>query len=266
VSYVPDLLTLASGGAVGIILALIGGGGSILAVPLLIYVVGVPSTHLALGTSAVAVALTALVNLVPHWRAGHVKWRCAAVFAAAGVVGAFAGSSIAKVVDGDHLLLLFGLLMLVVGLMLMFNRAGLGDPDVQLTSTTAPRILPRLIPAGFGVGALSGFFGIGGGFLIVPGLMFGTGMPLAFAIGTSLVAVAAFGATTAANYALSGLVDWWLAAQFVAGGAVGGVIGIALGRLIGRSRNGLRYLFSAVVIGVGGFVIWEGLPLLGLAA
>lgn len=250
-------LTLASGGLVGLVLALVGGGGSILAVPLLIFVVGVPSTHVALGTSAVAVALTALANLVSHWRAGHVKWRCAGVFSAAGIFGAYAGSSLAKVMDGDKLLILFGALMLVVGLMMLRSKGGAGDANVKLTKSSARIILPRLLPAGFAVGSLSGFFGIGGGFLIVPGLIFGTGMPLAFAIGTSLVSVFAFGATTAANYAASGLVDWVLAGQFIAGGVVGGLIGIGIGKLLGKSGNGLRYLFAGLVIVVGTYVIWQ---------
>lgn len=253
-----EILAPISGAIVGIILGLVGGGGSILAVPLLIYFVGVSSTHVALGTSAIGVALTATANLVPHWRMGNVKWRCAGVFAAAGIFGAFAGSSIAKTVNGESLLMMFGLLMLTVGLTMLLNRADDGDPDVHLTRATAGVLLPRLVPIGFGVGALSGFFGIGGGFLIVPGLMFATGMPLRYAIGTSLVAVAAFGATTAGNYAVSGLVDWRMAALFVGGGAVGGIIGAGLGRLLGQSRNGLRYVFSAIVIAVGAWIVWQG--------
>lgn len=258
-----DLLAPLSGAIVGLILALVGGGGSILAVPLLIYVVGVPSTHVALGTSAIAVSLTALVNLIPHWRAGHIKWRCAGVFAASGIIGAFAGSSFAKIVDGEKLLLLFGLLMLFVGLTMAFKRTDAGNPGVHLDAGSAAQLLPRLIPVGFLVGGLSGFFGIGGGFLIVPGLIFATGMPLGFAIGTSLVAVAAFGATTAGNYAVSGLVDWGLALQFVAGGAVGGLVGMAIAKLLGSSGTGLRVVFSVVVISVGGWIVWQGVAALG---
>lgn len=259
-----DWLAPLSGVIVGLVLGLVGGGGSILAVPLLIYVVGIGSTHVALGTSAIAVALTALTNLVPHWRGGRVKWRCAGVFAVSGIVGAFAGSSVAKIVDGDALLLAFGVLMLVVGLAMIFNRQGNGNSEVHLNMQTAKILLPRLVPIGFLVGALSGFFGIGGGFLIVPGLMFATGMPLAIAVGTSLVAVAAFGATTAANYAVSGLIDWGIAGLFVAGGAVGGIAGAGIGKLLGQNGNGLRYVFSAVVIVVGGWIVWQGLANTGL--
>lgn len=253
------LATTLSGMLVGIVLGLVGGGGSILAVPLLVYVVGIGSTHLALGTSAIAVSLTALANLVPHWRAGNVRWPCAITFSLAGVIGAFAGSSVAKAMNGDDLLLLFGLLMLVVGLAMIFNRNGDAEIDVRMTRANASTLLPKLIPAGFAVGALSGFFGIGGGFLIVPGLILATRMPLANAIGTSLVAVAAFGATTAFNYALSGWVDWQIAALFIAGGALGGVIGVAIGKLMGRSKNALRLTFAAVVLIVGAWIIYKGL-------
>jgi len=263
-SPLTDMLAAGSGALVGLVLGLVGGGGSILAVPLLVYVVGVSSTHVALGTSALAVALTAAVNLIPHARQGRVKWQCAGVFSVSGIVGAFAGSSVAKLVEGQQLLLLFGLLMLVVGGLMLVGRGGEGDPGVRLTRASAGALLPRLVPIGFGVGALSGFFGIGGGFLIVPGLMFATGMPLTFAVGTSLVAVFAFGATTAANYAASGLVDWPLAALFIAGGAAGGVIGAALGRVLGQTRNGLRLVFAAVVIGVGTLIVWRGFAAIGL--
>jgi hypothetical protein len=259
-----DLLTAASGSLVGLVLGLVGGGGSILAVPLLVYVVGVPSAHLAIGTSAVAVAGSALANLVPHWRAGRVKWRCALVFSAAGVVGALAGSSLGKVTDGDALLALFGLLMLAVGGSMLARRGDAGDPDVHLTTGTARRLLPRLVGIGLGVGVLSGFFGIGGGFLIVPGLMLATAMPLPYAVGTSLVAVFAFGAATALNYAVSGLIDWWVALLFVAGGAVGGIAGAALGRHLSRGKNRLAIVFAGVVIAVGLWTLWRSLAAIGL--
>lgn len=254
---IPDILTLLSGVIVGTVLGLVGGGGSILAVPLLVYLVGVTPTHMALGTSAIAVALTALANLVPHWRAGQVKWRCAGVFAASGIIGAFGGSSLAKTVDGQSLLALFGLMMLAVGVSMLFGKKSDGDPDVHLTLSSARALLPRLVPIGLAVGALSGFFGIGGGFLIVPGLIIATGMPMRFAVGTSLVAIAAFGTTTAFNYALSGLVDWQLAAIFIVGGALGGLIGAGLGRVI--NGGALRGAFAVLVLITGGWISWQGL-------
>ncbi|KQT83870.1 sulfite exporter TauE/SafE family protein [Aurantimonas sp. Leaf443] len=248
-----------SGGVVGLVLGLFGGGGSILAVPLLVYVVGIASPHVAIGTSAVAVAASALGNLVPHARGGRVKWRCAAVFAAAGVLGSLLGAAAAKAMDGERLLALFGLVMIGVGLAMMRRRGTEGDPAVRLTWDTARRLLPLLIGIGFAVGLFSGFFGIGGGFLIVPGLVLATGMPLAYAIGTSLVGVAAFGAATAGSYALSGLVDWPVAALFVAGGLAGGWAGSALGTRLAARKQALGLAFAGLVVGVGLFIVARGL-------
>jgi len=251
----PDVLAVLSGALVGFMLGLVGGGGSILAVPLLVYVVGVSSPHVAIGTSAAAVAVSAAANLVGHARAGNVKWSCAIVFAAFGTIGAAGGAALGKMVDGGRLLALFGVLMVGVGLLMLRPRRSAGDAGVRLTLANAPRLLPLLVGFGFGVGLLSGFFGIGGGFLIVPGLVGATAMPLISAIGSSLVAVTAFGLTTAVSYAVSGLVDWGLALLFVIGGAAGGVLGIWLGARLAARKRALTLAFSAVVIAVGVYVI-----------
>jgi uncharacterized protein len=194
-----SLLAMGSGSLVGLVLGLVGGGGSILAVPLLVYGVGVTSTHLAIGTSAIAVSISALGNLFAHSRAGNVKWRCAFVFAAAGVIGALGGAQAGKALDGQKLLALFGAVMIAVGAMMLRERKSSEDADVRLTTDTAKELLPLLLGIGFAVGVFSGFFSIGGSFLIVPGLILATGMPLTSAIGTSLVAIIAFGAATATS-------------------------------------------------------------------
>ncbi len=238
-----DVLGLLSGSFVGFSLGLVGGGGSILAVPLMIYVVGVASPHVAIGTSALAVAVNAAANLVSHARAGTVKWSCAGVFAAAGIAGAFAGSTLSKIVDGRHLLAAFAVLMLVVAGIMFFRRGSAGDAAVQLNRGN----FPRLLATGVGTGTLSGFFGIGGGFLIVPSLMFATGMPIICAVGSSLVAVTAFGATAATNYAISGLVSWRLALAFIAGGVLGGLAGGRLAHVLGGKRGALNTVFAAII-------------------
>lgn len=252
------LLALVSGGIIGLVLGLVGGGGSILAVPLLVYVVGVGSTHEAIGTAAVAVAANALVGLVGHARGNRVKWRCAAVFGIAGVVGAAIGSEVGKSFDGARLLMLFGLLMIGVGISMLRKRRQVAAPDVRLTRVTAPTLLPRLIPIGFGVGLAAGFFGIGGGFLIVPGLMAATAMPLTFAVGTSLAVVAALGLTTATSYALSGLVNWLLVATLIVGGVGGAAAGIGLGARLADRKGLLEKIFAGVVIIVGIYIAVRG--------
>jgi uncharacterized membrane protein YfcA len=243
-------LTVLSGSLVGFSLGLIGGGGSILAVPLLLYVVGVRNPHIAIGTSAFAVGVNALGNLVGHWRRGNVKWPCAAAFAAAGVLGATAGSTVGKLVDGRKLLILFALVMVAVGVAMLRPRASGGDPTVRLN----PVIAGRLIAVGFVTGAISGFFGIGGGFLIVPGIMLGSGMPILNAIGSSLLSVGAFGLTTAANYALSGLIDWRIATEFIVGGALGGLLGIRLATRLAVRRRLLSTIFAGVVFAAAAYM------------
>jgi uncharacterized protein len=253
------LLAIASGSMVGFSLGLVGGGGSILAVPLLYYVVGVSDPHVAIGTSAIAVAVSAASNLFGHARAGTVKWPCALVFAVFGVIGAAAGAQLGKIVDGHRLLLLFGVLMVVIGLTMLLPRKSGEDADVKLTLASMPQLLPLLIGVGFLVGALSGFFGIGGGFLIVPGLIGATAMPMLNAIGSSLVSVTAFGLTTAASYAMSGLIDWRLAILFIVGGALGGLFGIRLARRLSGHKHVLTRIFSGVVVAVGLYVIVRSL-------
>lgn len=238
-----DALGLLSGSFVGFSLGLVGGGGSILAVPLMIYVVGVAEPHVAIGTSALAVAVNAAANLASHARAGTVKWSCAGIFAAAGIVGAYGGSTLSKMVDGRQLLALFAVLMLVVAGVMFVRRAQAGDAGVKLNRGN----LPKLAVAGIGTGTLSGFFGIGGGFLIVPSLMFATGMPIICAVSSSLVAVTAFGATAALNYAVSGLVSWRLAAIFILGGVLGGLVGGRLAHALGGKRGALNTVFAAVI-------------------
>ena len=255
----PAVLAVGSGGLIGLILGLVGGGGSILAVPLLVYVVGVASPHVAIGTGAIAVAVNAAFGLAAHARLGTVKWPCSLVFAASGIAGAWAGSTLAMKVPGENLLALFGALMVVVGVVMLLKKDAEGNPDIRLTFSTARELLPLLLAIGFGVGALSGFFGIGGGFLIVPGLILATGMPIAYAIGTSLVAVAVFGATTASNYALSGLVDWRIAGLFVAGGIAGGIIGTFTSKKLGSAKGTLSMIFAIFVILIGIYVTWMGL-------
>lgn len=245
------VLALLSGSLVGFSLGLIGGGGSILAVPLLLYVVGIGDPHVAIGTSALAVSVNAFINLIGHWRAGTVKWPCASVFAAAGILGAALGSSLGKVVDGQKLLVLFALAMIAVAIAMLRPRGSGGDPDVRLT----PRIALQLIGVGLAAGAVSGFFGIGGGFLIVPGIMLGSGMPILNAIGSSLLSVGVFGLTTAANYALSGLVAWGIAAEFIAGGIIGGLVGTQLAVKLSTSRRALARIFAAAIVAVALYML-----------
>jgi uncharacterized membrane protein YfcA len=257
ISAMQGLLGLVSGSLVGFSLGLVGGGGSILAVPLMVYVVGVPDPHLAIGTSAIAVAANAAVNLSNHARGGTVRWSCALTFAAAGMIGAFVGSIFGKMLDGQKLLALFALLMLVIAILMLKTRSRGGLPDVEMSWDN----MPAIVGLGLATGTLSGFFGIGGGFLIVPALMLATGMSIMNAVSSSLVAVTAFGLTTAASYAYSGLVSWGLAGLFIAGGVAGGLVGTRSARLLSERRGALNIVFSAVIIAVALYMLARNLSL-----
>jgi uncharacterized membrane protein YfcA len=257
ISVMQGVLGLASGALVGFSLGLVGGGGSILAVPLMVYVVGVPDAHVAIGTSAIAVAANAAINLSNHARGGTVVWSCALSFAAAGIAGALAGSILGKMMDGQKLLALFALLMLVIAGLMLKTRSRIGLPNVQMTFANTPAI----VGLGLATGTLSGFFGIGGGFLIVPALMLATGMPIMNAVSSSLVAVTAFGLTTAASYAWSGLISWGLAGLFIAGGIAGGLIGTRSARLLSERRGALNIVFAAVIIAVALYMLARNLSL-----
>ena len=241
------ILSLLCGGLVGFSLGFIGGGGSILATPLLLYVVGLEGAHLAIGTSALAVSGNAAYKLLGHARAGNVRWRPALIFAAFGVAGAFAGSTLGKALPGEQLLFLFALLMLVISVYMWLGAEAHEKPHPEDNRKTA------LI--GLGAGAFSGFFGIGGGFLIVPGLIAATGMPILSAIGSSLVSVTAFGLATAINYAFSGFVAWVIAAEFILGGWLGGALGRQLAKRLSLRCGVLNRIFAIIIALVAAYML-----------
>jgi uncharacterized membrane protein YfcA len=244
------ILAILSGAAVGFSLGLIGGGGSMLAVPLLLYVVGVRNPHVAIGTSALAVAANAFVNLFSHWRNRTVRWPPALLFGIPGAAGAAGGSTLGKLVDGRRLLFLFALVMIAAGIA-MLRRPERLKTDLPVDGRAAI----RLMTTGAGAGLLSGFFGIGGGFLIVPGLIWAAALPTINAVGSSLFSVGAFGLTTAVNYAMSGLVAWAIVAEFLLGGAVGGFFGMRSAIRLAARRRALTYIFVALIFAVALYML-----------
>ena len=136
--------------------------------------------------------------------------------------------------------------------------SGEGEPSVRLSREN----LPKLVAFGLATGALSGFFGIGGGFLIVPALIAATGMPILYAVGSSLLAVTAFGLTTAANYAWSGLVDWSLAGLFIVGGVLGGLLGARSATFLAGRKGALNMVFAALIFAVAVYMLVRSLGLM----
>jgi uncharacterized membrane protein YfcA len=244
-SATQSALGLVSGALAGFSLGLVGGGGSILAVPLMVYVVGVREPHIAIGTSAIAVAA----------RGGTVIWSCALPFAVAGMAGALLGSILGKMLDGQKLLALFALVMLVIAMLMLMTRSRIGASNVKMSLSN----LPAITGLGVVTGTLSGFFGIGGGFLIVPALMLATGMPIINAVSSSLAAVTTFGLTTAASYAWSGLVAWSLAGLFIMGGIAGGLLGTRAAQDLAGRRGALNTVFAAVIVAVALYMLARNL-------
>jgi uncharacterized membrane protein YfcA len=247
----PLLLAALGGALIGLLLTLFGGGGSVLATPWLIYVVGLTDTHAAIGTSAAAVAINAAGGLAAQARAGRVKWPCATVFALSGLAGALTGAHLARQVDGGLLLTWFAVAMIAIALSMLWPRKSAGDPAVRLN----PAMVLKLAPVGLVVGLAAGFFGIGGGFLIAPGLTASTGMTLAHAGASSLLSVTLFGTATSASYALNGQVVWPLFTALVAGGAVGTVVALPLARRLESRAPLARMLFALLVIAVALYIL-----------
>lgn len=244
----------AAGGAViGLLLSVFGGGGSVLATPLLIYLVGVSDPHVAIGTSAAAVAANALMGLASQARGGRVKWPCAIVFGGAGLLGSLIGAHLAKQVDGQALLAWFGGAMALVALSMLAPRKETGDPAVRLDRA----LTLKLAPVGLIVGLAAGFFGIGGGFLIVPGLMAATGMTLAHAAASSLLSVVLFGTATSASYAASGLVNLPVFAALVGGGALGTLAARPAARVLAGRQALAQRLFALMILATAAYVVWR---------
>lgn len=249
------LLSILSGGIVGFTLGLIGGGGSILAVPLLLYLVGIHDPHVVIGSTALAVSVNAFMNMIPHWRSGHIRWKAAVMFAIPGAIGAYVGSVFGKMVNDSEILFLFAILMIIIAVLMLRQRKG-GAADEAHELHVRP---VRVVPVGLTTGAVAGFFGIGGGFLIVPGLLFSTGMGLIEAIANSLFSVGTFGLTTAISYAASGLVDWFVVLLYIVGGFAGGIVGARLATRMSQNKRQLQIVFSVVIILVACYMLYKNL-------
>ncbi|MEM4089708.1 MAG: sulfite exporter TauE/SafE family protein [Thermoplasmatales archaeon] len=243
------IFSVISGILVGFSLGLIGGGGSILAIPLLIYFVGYHHPHLAIGTTALAVGVNAYLNLIPHALKRNVKYREGVLFTIPGIIGVLAGSELGLLTPGNFLLFFFGFLMIAIAVYMLIRKSGQDDKSQGKLS------YKKLLPVGLIVGFASGYFGIGGGFLIVPGLLFGGGLNITQAVGTSLISVGTFGVTTAIRYAFSGELNIILSAFFILGGIAGGWAGARIANRL--PKRILTEIFAAIVIIVAIYIIIE---------
>jgi hypothetical protein len=240
--------------AIGLSLGLLGGGGSILAVPLLVYVAGLGAKE-AIATSLLVVGVTSLAALVPHALARRVRWRTGLVFGAAAMAGAYAGGRLAEFVPGTALLVGFAVMMLATAVAMIRGRRAV-EPRPG-----GARPWAVLLEGGV-VGLVTGMVGAGGGFLVVPALVLLGGLPMGAAVGTSLLVIALKSFAGLAGYAAGVEVDWGLAATVSAAAVAGSVAG---GALTGRvPADGLRRGFGWFVIAMGAFVLaQEAGPLFG---
>ncbi len=234
------------GTLIGLSLGAIGGGGSILTVPILVYIIG-QDAHAATATSLAVVGTTALAGAIPHWRAGRVSLATALPFGAAGVAGAFAGAWANHLLPGWLILGLFGVLMLAVALLMFTGK------KVKSTTPTAEvaswNRWARIIGAGLLVGVMTGFFGVGGGFLIVPALVLVLGLSMRTAVGTSLVVIAINSASGLVAHLRYGGLDLVTSGLFIVGGALGAIIGARVSHRLDEQR--LQRAFAVFIALVG---------------
>lgn len=244
-------LALLLGALIGVLLGLLGGGGSILAVPVLVYAVGLDMAQ-AIPVSLIVIGVASAVGALPKVRAGQVEWRLAAVFAAAGIPATFAGAAIGSHLPQSLLLLGFAAVMVVAGIRM------LGDTDHTGTACDTDgginwrRCAPRSIPAGLAVGLLTGLFGVGGGFLIIPALVLMLGVQMPIAVGTSLLIIVANSAAGVLSH-LDGHVNWAVAAAFAASATVTSLGAGHLGTRLNTDR--LQRWFAILVFAVAAFVV-----------
>ena len=244
---------------VGISLGLLGGGGSILTVPLLAYVAGMEPKH-AIATSLLVVGVTSAVGAISHARAGRVQWRIAAFFGVAAMVGAYAGGRLARFVPATVLMVAFATIMVAAAIAMLRGRRNTARTDTD----RRPPLL-KIAALGIGVGTLSGLVGAGGGFLLVPALALLGGLPMPAAVGTSLVVIAMQSFAGLAGHLATEPIDWPLAAMVTAAAVVGALVG---GRLVALvNPTALRRLFGWFVLLMASVILAEETtPAIGAAA
>ena len=246
-------LALALGALIGVLLGLLGGGGSILAVPALVYVLGL-GIEQAIPMSLFVVGVASAVGALPKIRAGKVQWRLAAIFAAAGIPATYAGSAIGRHLSQPVLLCGFAIVMVLAGIRMLRASGNTGTAcKVGDSGINWRRCAPRSIPAGLLVGLLTGLFGVGGGFLIIPALVLLLGVEMNIAIGTSLLIIVANSVAGIFSH-LSGIsIDWAMTASFVGTSIVGALIAGHFGTRLDTRR--LQRWFAYLVFVVAAYVL-----------
>jgi uncharacterized membrane protein YfcA len=253
------LIAVAAGLLIGVLLGALGGGGSILTVPVLVYLLH-QEPHAATAGSLLIVGITAIAGTIAHWRTGRVRLAPGIAFGVLGVAGSYAGTRLSSSVPPDLLLSLFAGLMLAAAAAMLRRRPG---PAGQRERAAGPgRRVLKIIAAATGVGLLTGFFGVGGGFVIVPALVLVLGFDMPAAVGTSLLIIAVNSAAALAARLGGHLgLDWALLAVFTAAALAGVLAGHRVASRVDASRLGTA--FTVLLIVVAAYLLARSLP--GLA-
>jgi len=246
------VLALATGLSVfiGIALGLLGGGGSILTVPLLVYVAGLDAKA-AIASSLFVVGVTSIFGLISHARAHRVRWRTGLIFGAAGMVGAFAGGKVGALLPGALLLIGFAVMMAITAIAMIRGRKKIA------TSHHGDLPVVRVLIDGVVVGFVTGIVGAGGGFLVVPALALLGGLPMPIAVGTSLLVIGMKSFAGFAGYASSVSIDWQVTLLVTAGAIVGAFVGSAIAGRIHPDR--LRKGFGWFVLAMAAVILAQEL-------
>lgn len=256
-------LALVIGLGVGVVVGALGAGGGILSVPVLVYLLG-QEPHAASAGSLVIVGLTALTSLIPHARAGRVRWRDGLIFGVLSSVGTILGSRLSVMVNSQILMLLFGVLLIGVGIMMIRKARRTAAPakerltEVRVEGTdgavsTAKRgSLPMLILCSTATGFLTGFFGVGGGFAVVPMLVLALGFGMREASSTSLLVMTIASATGLLSRIGTDIhVDWAIVLLFAVASMIGGQIGAPASRKVKESTLTLLFGILLLLVSAG---------------
>ena len=252
-------LTLGLAVFVGISLGLLGGGGSILTVPLLAYVAGMDAKQ-AIATSLLVVGVTSAIGAISHARAGRVQWRTGLIFGGAGMAGAYGGGLLARFIPGTFLLVGFAVMMVATAIAMLRGRK---DVDAPERGHHLP--IPTIIAEGVVVGLVTGLVGAGGGFLVVPALALLGGLPMPIAVGTSLIVIAMKSFAGLAGYLSSVQIDWALALAVTAAAVAGALAGARLTAKV--NPDALRKAFGWFVLAMSSVILAQEVHLnVGIAA
>lgn len=244
------VLGFALAALIGLSLGLLGGGGSILTVPVLVYALGFAAKP-AIAMSLPVVGVTSLISAAMHWRLGNVRVPTALTFGGFAMVGAFAGAKLAVFLSGAvQLVLLAVVMLLAAGSMLRRTTVPHGEGDAA-----APMRLTLLVPIALAVGVLTGLVGIGGGFLVVPALVLLARVPMRQAVGTSLLVIAMNSASGFAGYLGTVDIDWGFLAGFTAFAVSGALVGTAMVARVPQAT--LKRSFAVLLLVMGVFVLYQ---------